>query len=403
MKKSIYILILLIAVITFSYLAYAQVGIIYLDSAIHPNGTWNTTGNMTFSCNASVSADANITNVTLFVWSDGTAYTEYNTSSNTSAGANGTTVTRNFLLNNIPDAEGLNYTWGCMATDNESNINWSSTNNTFGIDSTGPTVSLISPEDGATNTGQFVTFVYNTSDLARSVTNCSLYFNNVMNSTDITILENTNQNITNTTPATDNLEWFISCYDNASNQGNSSKRSISTNQPTHLGGGGGGGSYSGTNYDLRTVEEQGITQIMRVKDIGTINVAGGTHTATIKSITETYVKLEVASTPEMYTIIKGKSKNIDVDKDGILDLIITFNSKIGNSANITFAEYTAPTQTTPTTVVEEDTTPPTPTREIVSDTPSKSPEDKTNTNWVWILGVVVIVIIATYFITKKKK
>ncbi|MCD4760258.1 hypothetical protein K8R33_05230, partial [archaeon] len=240
------------------------------------------------------------------------------------------------------------------------------------------------------------TFVYKVNDTAREISNCTLYFSNVANSTNITIQENTNQNITNSTPELESLQWFVSCYDNQSRQGNSSVWTLDTkyNTPTPPGPG-----YKGTKYAIGTLEaESSVTQTnLRRKDTIELTISETEHTATITDINTNSIDLTVASTnPTTKTITVGGSAIYDLI--GATDLKVTLNSITSNRASITLVTHTAPA-ITPIVTEEETTTQ----EKVTGETVKESPEEKTNTTWIWVLGIIVIAGIAYTIIRKTKK
>lgn len=94
-------------------------------------------------------------------------------------------------------------------------------------DTTIPIIDLVSPANNSFFNLQEsnITFRYNISENT-GIKNCSLYFNNIINQTNMNLEVNTLLNFTiNNTPL-GTSSWFISCFDNSTNlnQGNSSVR-----------------------------------------------------------------------------------------------------------------------------------------------------------------------------------
>jgi hypothetical protein len=269
------------------------------------------------------------------------------------------------------------------------------------VDTEGPTVTLVTPTNDTTNASGTVEFKYTVNDLARETMNCTVHFSGAANTTNITQIENTNQTFIMRPPQSDHMGWFVECYDNASNQGNSSvytlKTTNNTVNPITNNPGGGGSSYNGNDYNIGTLGTSGTTkENLRNKDKIALKVKENTHTATIGTVTSNTVTLTITSTPITKIITVGES--VIYDLVGTPDLKVTLNSLSSGRASFTFVEYTVPVQTTPPTEEEPDTVP-----EVTGDIVKESPADKTDTTWVWILGVIAIVIIVTYYMTKKKK
>ena len=74
-------------------------------------------------------------------------------------------------------------------------------------------------------TGTYV-FYYNASDLANTVSNCSLIINNILNQTNYTISEIVTNNFTLTSMVEGNYNWSINCTDSLGNTANSSTYSL---------------------------------------------------------------------------------------------------------------------------------------------------------------------------------
>jgi hypothetical protein len=251
-KKINNILILFVLLAMSSYFVYASVSSVGLITPT--NQTWDLDGDISFSCNATPSAGLNINNITLYVWNESGA-TTYNTSLNTTAGATATTVDRNFTLTSIPELQGLNYTWNCLAYDNESNSAWGS-NYTFGVDTTVPTVTLISPANNSADTDGTVTFTYNVTDVASNISNCSVYLEGLEVKTNSSITKNSNQTIEVVGVIESNtLPWYIGCYDNRGRQANSSSYYVDTLADSSADSP--GGSNGATNYQLGSLNDLG--------------------------------------------------------------------------------------------------------------------------------------------------
>lgn len=102
------------------------------------NGTNHTTGNVSFTCNAT--DDCGLSNITLHVWNSTGAYY-----SNTK-GVSGQSNQSSWNLTGIADGE---YEWNCLASDSANYYNWSDQNRTFTADQTGPEVFDLRPPQGS--------------------------------------------------------------------------------------------------------------------------------------------------------------------------------------------------------------------------------------------------------------
>ncbi|MEM3370850.1 MAG: CARDB domain-containing protein [Candidatus Woesearchaeota archaeon] len=117
-----------------------------------------------------------------------------------------------FLLEYLEDGV---HNWTVLCFDNSSQQNsYAPTPVRFSIDTTPPSVILISPEDGVLTNNSLVTFVYAPSDA--NLENCSLYTNSssewMMESTDFYPINN-QQNVFQKSVADGVLVWNVVCYD----------------------------------------------------------------------------------------------------------------------------------------------------------------------------------------------
>jgi len=109
-----------------------------------------------------------------------------------------------------------------------------------------PNISLISPLNLEEDTDGIVDFSFNVSD-SSSVSNCSLYLNNVLEQTDALITKDILQSFhVINVKQSNNLNFFVTCTDELNNKGNSSIFRMDT-KPEDSDNliGGGGGSYGG--------------------------------------------------------------------------------------------------------------------------------------------------------------
>lgn len=109
------------------------------------------------------------------------------------------------------------------------------------------------------------------------------------------------------------------------------------------------------------------------------------HKVTFTRITSNTVTLIIQSEPVELTLIIGQSQEVDIDKDGKNDVLVTLVSILNGQAELTMKNL-AP-------VVSTSTIPPPP---ITAKRESRS-------TWLWfIIGIVVLVIIVSIFATRKK-
>ena len=206
------------------------------------------------------------------------------------------------------------------------------------------------------------------------------------------------------TPA-DAGKYDIKCNanDDLSNAQESSVSVLTVSMPTTNSGTGGssGGSSGGTALptieanipagqskevgNLDTSASAAVT--MSSGSTATFSVAGASHSAVIKSITETSVVVTISSDPIDVELTVGETKEVDVDADGKNDLSVTLDSITSGVANLKFKSLAVTTTTT------EPTTPTTP----------STTETGTSLTWLWIVLAIVIIGAGVYFFVMKKK
>jgi len=408
-----------------AYFVYATVSSVNLISPA--NATWNLTGNMTFTCNATASG-ATIQNVTLYIWNSTGVYT---TQTNTTAGTADGTVIRTFTITNIPEESGLNYTWNCLAYDNTSASSWASANYTFGVDLNAPNVSLVSPSNRSTDDDGTVTFKYTVVDTATTVPNCTLYLAGTATQTDTSITESTNQTFTVTNPTqSDNLAWFVSCYDSNGRQGNSTTYYLDTyNNPSP-------GGSSRNKYEHGELTRTKTQYKLNYKDYIKFQYKGEDHRLTLTKKRTDYMEVEISSDPITVRVNSGETENVDIDGDSTYDLSVSYEGLDGSKAIVSIAEYVAPVTTTTCTeswectewsecidgkmtrtctdtnscgtetdkpaetqVCTEESQP----QETLDETP-KTAQEKSNNSWIaWTIVLIVVLGGTWYFFFRKNK
>ncbi len=379
------------------YLVYAGVDTVTLNSP--ENATWSLTGNITFNCTGTPSIDVNVTNVTFYIYNSTGADT-YNSSINTSDSPNGTAATRTYTISNIPEAEGFNYTWNCLVEDNTSNTSWASANLTFGVDLTPPAPSILTPSNASQDRDGTVTFIYNVSDNS-SITNCTLFISGAADQTNTTVVRDTNLTFTKESISSTNaLEWFISCYDLAGRQGNTSKYYLDTVRISESSGGG----YGGRTYKEGEVTNAEISLKVKSRDNIRFSYLGNEHELKVVSLSSSKISLKIYSDPIELELPVGTSSLVDLDGDNEKDIKITFEGLEYSKAILTIENYIAPKTKleTPSEVTNQQEESGDVAAEVTQP-PVESPADKTDTTWAWILGILVVGIIVLYFVTKKKK
>jgi len=94
------------------------------------------------------------------------------------------------------------------------------------------------------------------------------------------------------------------------------------------GGGGGGGSSAGAKSYTVTSSQlaDGYTKELGKDDKILFSISNISHSVTLKSLTNTSVSIEIASTPQTITLGINEEKKINLDNDAYYDLSIKLNS-----------------------------------------------------------------------------
>jgi len=148
MKKVSLLFVLILIIILFTTVVYAAPTVNLLSPA---NGSTNTTGEVTFICNASDTT--NLKNSTVYIWNSTSIVSTY--FANVSGLANITTSDVQLLPNE-------NYEWNCLFFNNNSNSSWASSNNTLRVQ-VNLTSSLVAPTHASTVTTENVTLNFSTN------------------------------------------------------------------------------------------------------------------------------------------------------------------------------------------------------------------------------------------------
>ncbi|MFH1641752.1 MAG: CARDB domain-containing protein [Nanoarchaeota archaeon] len=184
---------------------------IYLESPA--NNTQDIDGNVSFIYN--VSQQLSVANCSLII--------------NNSINRTNASITRDVSLNFTLTMPPGHYLWNINCTDTSEDLFTNSSVVRFlvvGSDTDGPVINLEQPENNYLSTDNDVAFVYNVSDFASGVANCSLIINNTINQTNSSITEDLTLNFTIINLKNGDYSWSINCTDNSTgtNTANSSTR-----------------------------------------------------------------------------------------------------------------------------------------------------------------------------------
>jgi hypothetical protein len=144
------------------------------------------------------------------------------------------------------------YTIRMIVNDSSNNANLT-TLGSVTVDTTTPTVSLISPADNTSTTSTSQTFTFNVTD-SNNIASCSLIFDGSSAATSTSITRNISQGISYSSISVGAHNWSIRCLDEANNPGASSIRYLNVTSSPSTGGGSGGGSTA--QVDTQSLQEE---------------------------------------------------------------------------------------------------------------------------------------------------
>ncbi len=171
----------------------------------------------------------------------------------------------------------------------------------------------------------------------------------------------------------------------------------------------GGGSSSGTVSHI-SVTSQGTSITLRKGFVKTFMLGNTYHTIKGVEIGADYATFQITSTPTIVTLALLESKNMDFDNDGYYDLYIRLDEIKNNQAYLTLKQIH---ESITAEAEEEPETPEETPEEQPGEQPEETPEEvppvepiekpPANLAWLWILVVLIIIGLASYFFIYKKK
>jgi len=170
--------------------------------------------------------------------------------------------------------------------------------------------------------------------------------------------------------------------------------------------GGDGGAAGAPTFDLDfSTSEQANLKVPQ-GTIKTFTFDGATeHTITFSEVTATTVTLNIASTtPVVVTLVVGESKNVDLNADGVNDLVVKLNGIVNDKADVTISKIKEGAEL----IVKQEQQPPAPTPgqqpPAGQEQPPAEVEGEGSSAWIWITLIIIIaVVVVGYFLLKKKK
>jgi hypothetical protein len=264
---------------------------------------------------------------------------------------------------------------------------------------TSPTVNLLSPENSASySTSDTIYFSYNVSDNF-AIENCSLIINEVINSTNSSLVNLSTSNNFSLTLSAGTYSWNVSCSDKSGNANSSSSRSISVSAPVQTpasGGGGGGGGGSNTYSPSSSSLSSGYNNKMGTGDKIKFSLNSENHTLTVSAVLVNKTTITIQSTPLTITLNKGEERKFNLSSPEYYNLYIKINSIEDYKANLTIKTIWEKMSLTSQVgeLTDKDL-------KVVSEEKQEKiffrPE-----LFIWIVGIVVLIIIVSIFYHYKK-
>ncbi len=304
--------------------------------------------------------------------------------------------------------------WNVQCTDSASNIGFSD-NNTFTLDSIAPSVSL---EFHNSNDNVQTTFEYGETVTLRCTRSDAAEFNK-------TIFEvqppggslSTKSINLNTGSSSSTLEFdlvgeetrelgdflvYCTVEDTAGNSNQSNATFKTQRAIINEGGSAGIKGFSnpiskikvkeGIN-DVGTITVNGVSRLVGKGASLKMSINGEEHTLTVKEISDNELIITLQSTPMDVTIKKGEMKLIDLNKDGINDLSVTYHKEFQNTADISLALLSSPLKKEETEKSEK----------VKKNSENKIKEKGGAKPLILVSFIVLVIIVAGYFLVIKEK
>lgn len=362
-----------------------------LTTLISPKNNNNTKINQTnFTCQASSETNYSLTNLTFYLWNSTNLV--YNETREISGISNQSTFNYTFLQED-------EYKWGCLAFNNNSNS--SLTNNfTITYDITKPNITLISPDNGISDTTNSYNFTFNVSD-ANNISSCYLILDNsIINA--LSTISKTSANGMYNSSSVGSHAWQINCTDLAGNEENSSLRTLTiTSPPIQIQSSGGGGAALTIN--IYTIVQQQILQGY-TKELGKNDKIIFTiyderyenHTLSLDYIGSNFVNLTLQSEPIKIMLGIGQSIKINLTSPDYYNLYIKLDEIVNNKAKLTI-------QTIKEQIIPETGKIPEKNESKTNEKPDEGTKaiEEIKHNSIFLIVVAIILIIILFYILEK--
>ena len=296
-----------------------------------------------------------------------------------------TDETRTINWTNLSDGE---YTYNVTVADNAGNSNTTSLR-TITLDTTAPTITLVAPADSTSSTTSAYNFTFNVSD-SNTVSYCSLIFDGSIINNLTSISKTLTNGMYNSSLSVATHTWSINCTDFVGNTGNSSTRTLIVQAPaattttTTTTSSGGYPTYRPDQNEL----EEGYQRVLYKNWKISFKVGNESHLFKVENITDSNAKIILSSEVKEATLSIGEERKFDLSGDNYYDVLVKLNSITPawrNKANFTIKTIHEKINEKTSSVQNEENK----TSEGAPNEGSK----KTNSGWLWVLIVGLVILI----------
>jgi hypothetical protein len=194
---------------------------------------------------------------------------------------------------------------------------------------------------------------------------------------------------------------FAICYDSLENGRTNQNITFSVVIPStssDSSGGGGGGELS-KSYQLTDSElTNGYTNYLKVGDKYKFKISNENHTLTLNSLNSSSAKVTIQSTTKIIWLTKDNENKIDVDDNGINDLLLIYQGLSSGKATIYAKAITSGSSTG-----QSNSTNQTASNNQTAILGENNPLVSKNNLWLWIIGIILVLLIAGFGIKKYKE
>jgi parallel beta-helix repeat protein len=183
-------------------------------------------------------------------------------------------------------------------------------------------------------------------------------------------------------------------------------------QQSQTGGGsvsrGGGIPGSQTHTKESSQIQQGTSQSLRVTDrivfsaTHSSNSALGNHTLTMNGFNTTHARVTIQSDPIRLTLEVNEAQEVDVDGDGVADVIVRYDGIQNGQAVIFIQEIEREVAAEPQAEVTPEVVEPQPSSVEIPQQPVGIVEPKRSNAWIYIVILLLVVLVVIVYLMRKK-